>query len=297
MEMDMNTNRARRWVITSVIYGLIVTGLGIPLSEAQDRSEPATRHSRSIPEPMRYQGLLLPEQQVQLGTPREGILKTLNVEEGDRVEKGQTLLVIDDREQAARVRIAKLRSELEAELKRAELAVEEARISLDMITRAFEQDAASDWEVRRSRLQLEQQQASVEALKEQQKVSTATLAYEEAGLEQFTLHAPFTGEIVEVMTEEGSTLRREDKVLTLVSMSPLRAELRLPIQWFGKLKAGQKYKLQVGQPINQIFESELKFIDPRIDPASQTFRCVFAIPNEDHAIPSGIVARLAEQLP
>lgn len=277
-------------------YGMVML-LGLLPMMVQGQAEPSPRRSGQAAEALRYQGLLLPQQQVRLGAPREGILKTLNVAEGDRVEQGQQLLVIDDREQAARVRIARLRAGLEAELKRAELAVEEARISLEMITRAFNEDAASEWEVRRSRLQYEQQQATVEALKEERKVAVATLAYEEAGLEQYTLLAPFTGEIVEVMTEEGATLRREDKVLMLVSMSSLRAELRLPISLFGRLKAGETYQLEVGEPVNKILDSKLMFIDPRIDPASKTIRCVFAIDNEDHAIPSGIVARLVEDMP
>lgn len=245
--------------------------------------------------PPRYQGLVLPEQQVTLGTPREGILKKLNVQEGDRVKAGEVLLVIDDREQAARVEIAKLKAELTAELKRAKLAVEESKINLEMVQRANAQDAASDWEVRRAKLQYEQQIATVESLKEQQLVSRAMLSYEQAGLGQFRLDAPFDGEIVEIMTEQGATLRREDKVLTLVSMTPLRAELRLPMSSFRKLEAGQKYTLVVGEPVKRRVQSTLQFIDPRIDPASRTFRCIFSIPNQNGSIPAGVVARLADE--
>lgn len=248
-------------------------------------------------EPLRYQGLVMPDQHVQLGVPREGILKSLMVKEGDHVKAGQLLLVIDDREQAARVHVARLKTELTAELKRAGLAVEEAKINMEMVKRANDQDAASDWEVRRARLQYEQQLATVEALEEEMKVASAMLEYEQAGLEQFSLKAPFEGEIVDVMTEQGATLHREDEVLTLVSIAKLRAELRLPMVWYGKLKRGETYQLQLGDPVNKRVMGKLIFIDPRIDPASRTFRCVFSIENQDGSIPAGVVARLAENKP
>ena len=285
-----------RWFLGCVVLGTLAV-LSFFASDMTHAADPAATpdSSRAFDTDfISYQGLLLPEQEVVLQAPIEGVLKTLKIKEGDRVKRGDVLLVMDDRVQAGRVAVAKLRAELEAELERAGLAAEEAKISWEMVQRAFEQDAASDWEVRRAKLQLDQQRATIEALKEEQVVSKAMLAYEQAGLDQYTLDAPFDGEVVEVATEEGATLRREDPVLSLVAMSPLRAELRLPVTAYGELKVGQQYTLQAAAPINGEIQGELAFIDPRIDPASRTFRCVFKVANADHKLPSGVAVRLAD---
>lgn len=288
----------RNWAALLVLAAAGLTAYGMLHAAGPNNAPPPAPPAPPAPafdaDLTRFQGLLIPDKEVALHAPIEGILKKLNVKEGDHVKQGDVLLVMDDRVQTARVAVAKLKAELTADLQRAKYAAAEAEISLEMVQKAFEKDAASDWEVRQAKLQLDQQNASVDSLNEQLEVAKAMLLYEQAGLDQCSLEAPFDGEVVEVATEEGATLRQEDPVLSLVALSQLRAELRLPVSAYGLLQVGKQYTLQAGVPVNAPITGTLQFVDPRIDPASQTFRCVFKVDNANHRLPSGVAVRLDE---
>jgi len=55
-----------------------------------------------------------------------------------------------------------------------------------------------------------------------------------------------------------------------------------------------KDALAAGEPGNRDVRAKLKFADPVIDPASQTFRCVFAIDNAAPSLPAGFVVQWRE---
>lgn len=238
------------------------------------------------------EGLLVPGKQVRIASVVDGELGVLEVEEGDRVEKGQMLAKLDDRLQQARVEVAELNVDMEAQMRQVQLAAEEAEITYEQSNTAFENDAASEWEVRRAKLQWQQQQAQLDQLKKDQRVAKATLEFEKRRLEQFWFEAPFAGRIVQIATEEGATLTRGDPVMVLVSLNPLRAELFLPAKLHHQLDQDQSYQLKAGPPVNTEIIGRLKFIDPRIDSASETFRCVFEVDNADEKLPSGVTVQL-----
>ena len=250
------------------------------------------------PEDMRsFQGLLAPDQQVVLYAPVEGILKGLDVHEGDRVKKGATLASMDDRVQLERVAVAKIRLESKAQEEQARLAAEEAKITWERAVESFESDAASEWEVRRAKLQYDQQLTQIAAIAEEKQVAEGTLRFEQARLDQFRIEAPFDGVVVEIATEAGATLRPDDPVVTLVSLATLKAELHLPVSDFGKLEVGKHYRLYASSPISGEIVGKLVFVDPRINPASRTVRCILLVDNADGKLPSGAAVRLIDLNP
>jgi RND family efflux transporter MFP subunit len=237
-------------------------------------------------------GVVEPSRQVQLNAPVSGVLAEIVPEEGEDVAQGDVLARMDDAVQQAAVSAARLRAEQTAELRQAKLAVEESAIQLERYEEAFEQEAASDWEVRRSRLQLHQAQAQLEALREQRALAEASLSLERARLERLTLTAPFDGRVVRRAAEPGSTLSQSDPVIVLVDLDPLEAKLFLPATMYGRLSVGAEVALRGGTPVNRDLTATVKTIDPIIDPASGTFRCVLVIDNVEAAMPAGFPVTL-----
>ena len=237
-------------------------------------------------------GIVEPSRQVQLNAPINGVLAEVIPEEGEDVSERDALARMDDAVQRAAVTAARLRAEQTAELRRAKLAVEESEIQLERFEEAYEKDAASDWEVRRSRLQLRQAQAQLEALGEQRALAEANLALEWARLDRLTLTAPFDGRVVRRPAEPGATLSQSDPVIVLVDLDPLEAKLFLPATMYGELEVGQRVALRGGTPIDRRLSGRVKTIDPIIDPASGTFRCVLVIDNADAAMPAGFTVTL-----
>ncbi|MFW5682866.1 MAG: efflux RND transporter periplasmic adaptor subunit [Phycisphaeraceae bacterium] len=237
-------------------------------------------------------GTAEPNRQVQLNAPVSGVLAEVVPEEGEDVTEGDVLARMDDGVQRAAVTAARLRAEQTAELRRARLAVEESEIQLERFEQAYEKEAASDWEVRRSRLQLRQAQAQLEALQEQRVLAEADLAVERARLERLTLTAPFDGRVVRRPAEPGATLSQSDPVIMLVDLDPLEAKLFLPAEMYGKLKVGERVSLRGNVPVNRRLPARVKTIDPIIDPASGTFRCVLVVDNADVSMPAGFTVTL-----
>lgn len=245
----------------------------------------------------RMTGVVLPEKQVMLHAPLPGVLVELAVEEGQAVQQGQLLARLNDDMQRARVEAAQLAAQSTSEVKRAQLAWEEAKILTENIENIHSKEAASEWEVRRMRLQRDQAEMQFHLAQEQHQVDQVTLKREQASLDLYSIKAPFAGRVTRVAVENGVSLTTETPILLLAQITSLKAQLYLPIELYGKLAVGQTYSLAAGEPVNRTLSATLKTIDPIIDPASRTFRCVFTIPNPDESLPAGFSVRLLLDAP
>lgn len=233
------------------------------------------------------EGVVLPSKQVVLNAPLPSIVKTIVVEEGDRIEAQQALVLMDDGLQQVAVRSAELQANSTTAVRNAELVLEDALIQVERILEAQASDAASEWEVRRTRLQAEQAAAQVEQAKEQQELARVQLELERERLKRFTVLAPFIGRVLRVEAEAGASLTQQDPLLVLVSLHPLEANFHLPAEAYGRLATGQAFVLRTQNPEAPTVAAIVKTIDPVIDPASQTFRVVLEIDNADETLPSG----------
>ena len=242
--------------------------------------------------PSDLQGIVHPSKQVTLTAPLDGVLSELLVVESQDVVADQPIARMDDGIQKAAVALAQLRADNSAQIRQATLALEEADILLQRFTEAFVQDAASDWEVRRTKLQRDQAKAQLDALGEEKAMAQANLQLEIERFNRFTIQAPFDGRIIRKAVEPGATLTRSDPVAILVDLDPLEAELHLPAELYGQLKVGAMLRLSAGTPIDRELTAKVKTVDPIIDPASRTFRCVFVVDNPQSQMPAGFTAVL-----
>ncbi len=238
------------------------------------------------------QGLALPVKQVTLSAPMKGILAEMLVEEGDRVAVDQVLAKMDDRLQAVTTEGARLQAQSTTEIRKADLAAEEAQIMFENIQRIHATDAASEWEVRRMRLQRDHAQATAEQARENHDLAQVRLRLEEERLALYHVRAPFDATVIRTLADPGVSLETQDKLLALARLDVLEAQIFLPVDLYGRLERGATYTLGAGSPVHGELSAVLKTIDPIIDPASQTFRCVFVIDNPDQRLPAGFGVRL-----
>ncbi len=242
--------------------------------------------------PQEFRGFVLPARQVALAAPIEEILWSVDVEESDRVTKGQVLAKLYDRLQEVVVESARVRAESTAELERAKLNIEDAQLTYDRISAAFERAAANELEVRRARIILDEAKASQGAALDNKALADVNLRLEQRRLERYEIRAPFDGTIIEVVAEPGERLTDADNVvLHLADLDTLEAQVNLPIELYGDLKVGGGYTLIADEPINRELTWELKTITPLFDTASRTFRCVFSRANPQGKLPAGFTVR------
>lgn len=239
-----------------------------------------------------FRGVVAPIRQSLLTAPIDGVLAHIRVAEGQVVEAGVVLAEMDDTAQRIAVDAARLEAQAEGKLLEAQLVVDEAQITLDRVQASFERKAAAEWEVRRATLQRDQAAAGLRAAEEQRAIAQQRLKLEEERLRRLRLYAPFAGHVTRVELDEGATVARGDTVLRLVSLESLEAELLAPADLFGKLQVGESYKLHAEAPIDRELWGTLKSVEPVIDAASGTVRCVFHVPNPAEAMPAGFIVQL-----
>jgi macrolide-specific efflux system membrane fusion protein len=237
-------------------------------------------------------GIANPRRRVTLTAPVEGPLFAIQCQEGQRVERGAVLAVIDNRVAAAATKLAASEAAQTGGIARAQAELDAANKLLARMTRAGERHAASELEVERAQNAVEQAEAMVDQAREQRDAAQVALALEQAKLDAYNIRAPFDGQVVRIRSEVGETLTLVKPVLELVDNSRLRVELYLPMDCYARLETGATYQLLASAPVNAALDATLVLKDHDIDPGTQTFRCVFEIDNADESLPSGFTVRL-----
>ncbi|MEM6391417.1 MAG: efflux RND transporter periplasmic adaptor subunit [Planctomycetota bacterium] len=242
------------------------------------------------------QGIVKPTRYVVLRAEAVGQLVPGELaKEGQALSAGQVIARLDDRGQAEAVSLAKMRAESDLSVKRAIEAVNELQLRLEQAKDMVAMDAGTDWEVRQARVQLELSRIDLAIAKQDRDAASLQFDLEQARLARYSLNAPFDGRVMKLEAQPGATVDQGDPVAVFASLKELKAELFLPVERYGQMQVGQRYELQAGAPVGRGLRAELVWVDPMIDPASQTFRCVFAIDNSDLSLPAGFLVWLPRE--
>jgi len=224
---------------------------------------------------------------VDVGTRIEGIVDTLYVERGDRVEAGQALADLDASLERADLALALARADREAELeaKAASLSLSERRAERNLRlaeTRAISLEAKDEGETGAmlAAFDLEQtRQAALVSGLEAQRARTL--------LEQRTIRSPIDGVVVDRLMSPGE-LATDQPLLRLARIDPLRVEVIVPAEHFGAIQRGMQAEILPEAPIQGQHPATVAIVDGLIDAASGTFGVRLELPNPDHAIPAGL---------
>lgn len=231
-------------------------------------------------------GFVQPSKQVVVSAPLAGIVERIMVEDGSQVKSGAAVAQMDDGIQASQLEISKL------EVEQQQIVLNEAELEYEKAVDLEKKKALTEWELRVEKVRLEGARI---ALRYAQK----KVARDEVMLKRYRMLAPFSGEVLRVVAEEGETVEQGEDILLLVSMKELEAHIGVPMDLYGKLKVGKDYKLVVDLPegvegvgADKVLGCVLKFHEPNINFASRTFQCVFTIKNPGGKLPFGFRVRL-----
>jgi RND family efflux transporter MFP subunit len=275
-----------------MFHAAICSGMLLAAATAPAQSDRASGQADASLK--QYEGLVLPCKEVQCSAPFSSRLKSVPVEEGERVEAGQLLARLEDRVREKQVKAAKVKADQSARIEQAEAALKQAKLKVKRLEKAYKADAASEWELQQAKASVEQAKAKRAVAEHRELEAKAELALARVRLQRRRLEAPFTGTVKTIEMSEGATLTGQNHVLTLVKLDPLEAELNLPVALYGQWTEGKQYRLQAGEPVNDTVIGKLTHVSPVIDSASRTFSCVFEIDNpEGDELPAGFTVHLA----
>jgi len=243
---------------------------------------------------------------VDVGAQVSGQLKTLSVEIGDKVKKGQLLGVIYPEQ--AQNQISEVEETLEATLMelRAQRAQAQAERNLAQVTLTRQQALAKTQAISKQDLdtaatELAVKQAQIGTIDAQIKRNQASLDTAKTNLDYTQIVAPMAGEVTQITTLQGQTViaaQQAPNILTLADMSTMLVKAQVSEADIIHLKPGQKAWFTVlGDPETR-YEGVLKDILPTPTKVNDAifYHARFEVPNPQGVLRLEMTAQVHIQL-
>lgn len=228
-------NHFRRWIWVPL---LAVSGLALLISVQGSTAEPpeapavrkvkvAEVRRQPTVRTVRFPGVLRAKDRANLAFTLGGRLIAKYVEEGDLVEKGQTLALIDQEP------FKHAKNQAEARILEIQAQVRQARNDRDRVEKLFKAKAVTEEEWERTHARMEGIEAGLSAAK-------AAKAEAERQLTETALRAPFSGQIVSTHLEPGEFARPGVPAMILSGSDGLEMAIQIPETMIGHLVKGNE---------------------------------------------------------
>lgn len=207
-----------------------------------------------------------------------GVIQTLNVKEGDKVRKGDTLATLNPRDvkleiEWAQSKLDSARAEYNAALKR-----------YQVIKKLYEVGAII-------KDRLDQAQAEVDVAKAKIEIAHRELALSKAKMKKLQLLAPQDGIIGKKEKDVGEFVTPNDVVLTLLDPQNTYVEVGIIEKDVYKIKTGQRVKVKVDTYPTRIFFGYVENIFPEIDERTRTMNVRIRVLDPGRLLKPGMFAR------
>jgi membrane fusion protein, multidrug efflux system len=230
-----------------------------PLRSVAVVRPPRVQHARAI----RISGHTEPEKRAILAVRVMGVIKELNVKEGEHVNRGDLVMRLDAEDKLAAIQTA-------------EVLVAQRQAQADAAEQLVKGGNAPKLQADQARSDLAAAQAQLETAK--------------AELARMEIYAPFNGVIDRVPVERGSAIMAGAEVATLINLDPLLAIGEVSERDMGYLKLGSEADVRLVD--GKIVKGTLRYIRRDASATTRTYPIEVAIPNEDKVLPGGMTAEI-----
>jgi membrane fusion protein (multidrug efflux system) len=189
------------------------------------------------------------ERHVDVVSRTQGLVETILVEEGDRVQEGQPLAQLDT-------------DALELTLQEREVNMNSLESNYNRSRELLDQELLSSQEFEQTKFQYEAAATQYESAKLQ--------------LEYATIRSPFSGIITERLVEVGNLVNANDVVFRTADLDPLLARIYVPEKDIGQVRPGQSVRINV-EGSEQTHTGRVALISPIVDPESGTVKVTVEI--------------------
>lgn len=202
---------------------------------------------------------------VSLTAQQSDVIQEIYFDDGDVVEKGQLLLLMNNREEIARVNELKIN-------------IQEAQRQLKRITNLAKSSVASEQ-------LLDEQQARVKALKAQSEVAKSRLA-------ELELRAPFAGKLGIRQVSIGAYVGPSNIITTLDDLSKVKVDFNISENHLPSLARGQQVAAKSIAYLDETFNGIISSIDSRVDPITRSIQVRAIIDNPELKLRPGMLLQI-----
>jgi RND family efflux transporter MFP subunit len=225
-----------------------------------------------------YPAILDWSQRAVLSTPVSGVIQSVAVNTGERVEAGQLLLQLDQRPFESAQRDAR------AQLRKHRLLRDEARLEQERTRELYERRVISVHD-------LQVEEIAFAAADSDYASSAAALDSATLELEYSTLHAPFEGLVLDVEVTAGMTVINTQQATPLVTLAqdrPMHALAQVTVEALANFVPGQAATVSVN---GKSFSGTLRHIGPEPDNSGQ-YTLTISFDPGDNMLRAGLPASI-----
>ncbi len=238
--------------------------------------------------PNEVAGITSPYRTATLAALRPSRIIRLEVTEGQVVQRGELLAVLDDGVQRVRAETAKADAESLLDIELARTRMRQASADLKRLRHLNIEASATDRELGKSETEAETARLVHEVAKFEHQQAAREYRHQQLMLERLHVRAPFSGYIAEVFREIGETVTEAEAILRIVQLDHLEISVDCPLEMAHAVRVGESVHVRPTDPQWEPRNGQIVFASRVADAGSQTFKVKLVVDNGDAGWRSGL---------
>jgi RND family efflux transporter MFP subunit len=305
--------RPLKWfVLLAVVAGVVFVAWFVPLSPIGNDAalglevETAVAQTAQVADAgssvLDATGYVVARRKATVSSKTTGKVIDVFIEEGDRVEKGQTLAVLDD--SVPRAQLALSESRLQAArvgLEELEVLRKQAELDLARTQELADRNLASQADLDRDGLDVEGLIARLSRAHQEVVVAERSLAVQRQLLTDMEIRAPFSGIVVAKAAQPGEMISpvsagggfTRTGICTIVDMDSLEVEVDVNEAYINRVKVDQPVQVTLNAYPDDHYAAQVIAIIPTADRSKATVRVRVGFLDRDERVLPDMGVRVA----
>jgi RND family efflux transporter MFP subunit len=238
-----------------------------------------------------------PSQRLRIGSPVTTTLRSVAVDRGDKVTKGQILARLESGVEEADVALNEARAGNIADVTSRAARAEFARLEADRGEALLKDNNAPRQKVEEARTQLRVAQEDLQIAMLNHRVAELELARSKTLLEQRTIRAPIDGVVVQRLLGPGEYVHQDSPIIEMAAIDPLYVEAYPSVRFYGEIVAGMSASVRPDLPNAHPYTAIVTVVDQVFDAGSGTFGVRLALPNPGGVLSAGLRCHVVMKIP
>lgn len=270
----------------------------ISKQKSEQRTEKAIKittakvEARDVQRKVEIAGTLAAWHEITVSNESSGTVDKIFVDLGDRVNEGQIILRIDQKDA-----ISNLEAQ-EAGLKTNEKAYErakalwlDAQTNLKRYTSLFAEGVASKKDMDAVQTQYDVQEASLKQAEASVNQAKAMAAIAKKRVSDTEIVSPISGEVKKRLVSLGETIKDKTPLFVIVKNDPLKLKAQVSEQFLKDIKIGQSVMVYIDAFSGTEFTGVVARVSPAVDEKTRGMDVEIKISNSKKALKSGLFAK------
>lgn len=186
----------------------------------------------------------------------------IRFDDGETVEAGRVLVVLD-------------KAEEEADLRAAQAVAREARLAYERIAKLESRQVAAVAELDARRAALQSAEAQIAVIR--------------ARIAARVIRAPFAGVVGLREVSPGALVQPGDRITTLDALDPMKVDFTVPSTHLTALRPGLAIEARADALGGRVFEGEVTSVGTQVDPVTRSVTVRAVVPNPERVLRPGLL--------